>query len=146
MALYVHAGTRRRRTALIAGAAVIAGLAVGLLIGRLTAESTDDVVHSIQADARETAAGLRVIALHDEAGALANSTTSDGGTELVLKRTKTQLLDELDRAVWISTDQRDALLLSLNDLTNSPDRTSPEFGKATEDVAAQIESTFGVGN
>jgi len=145
MALYVHAGTRRRRTALIAAAAVIAGLVVGLFIGRLTAESPDDVVHSIQTEARETAAGLRVIALHDESGISANNTSSDGGAELVLKRTKSQLLDELDRAVWISTDQRDRLLLAFNDLTKRTDRTTPEFGQATEDVAAQIESTFGTG-
>ncbi len=140
MALYIPAGRRRRRAVLIGLGALVVGLAVGLLIGRLTATSATQQIHSIQNDARETAAGLRVISLHDEAG-VGNS--GDGGTALVLERTRTELTDELDRAEWVTSDARDALLIQLQDLTAQEDKSSPTFGQAVDDLATAIDQTFG---
>ena len=141
MALYIPAGTRRRRTIVATVAALVIGLSVGLLIGRATATTADQQVHGIQKDALETAAGLRVISLHDQAGISSN--TGGGGTALVLNRTKDELTDELDRAAWIGTDERDQLLTELNELIAQKDQSSKAFGQAADAFAAKIEATFG---
>ena len=65
------------------GVALVAGLIVGALVGRITAPTVDDRISSVQEDARQTAAALRVLALHDESGALSNQSAGDGGADLV---------------------------------------------------------------
>jgi hypothetical protein len=141
MALYIPAGTRRRRTIIAATAALVIGLVAGLAIGRMTATTADQQIRSIQREALQTAAGLRVISLHDESGISAS--TGGGGTALVLSRTKDELTDELDRAAWITTDRRDQLLTDLNALSARKDQSSAAFGKAADAFAAEIEAAFG---
>lgn len=143
MALYVPAGARRRRTTLIAVAAVVTGVVIGFLAGRTSAPTAADQIRSVQGDARETAAGLRVISLHDEAGALPTSGSTDGDTQLVLDRTKEQLAGEFDRAIWIGEDERSRLRRELDRLTAHTDRSTPSFGKATDALAGHIEEAFG---
>jgi hypothetical protein len=143
MALYVPAAKRRRRTLVFVGIAVIIGLVLGALVGRLTAPSVDDRINAVRKDARETASGLRVIAIHDESGAVSNQSASGSGTELVLKDTRDQLRDEFDRAPWITTPQRDALMQQLEDLATRTDRRTEAFGAAADALAQKIEETFG---
>jgi hypothetical protein len=144
MALYIPAGRRRRRTIVIASVTLVLGLVVGVLIGRVTAPTLDEEIAAVQDEARQTAAGLRVIALHDQAETVGSQGTDAGGTELVLRRTRTELQDEFDRAVWLSDAQQDQLLADLDDLEAVPDYTSSEFADAAEQFAAEIEATFGL--
>ena len=144
MAVYVPAARRRRRLLVFVGVALVAGLVLGALVGRATAPTVGDRISSVQEDARRTAAALRVLALHDESGAISNQ-AGNGGADLVLTRTGAELRKEFDAAPWITTAQRAALLGALADLTAISDRTSSEFGKAAEAVAGRIDSTFGSG-
>jgi hypothetical protein len=144
LALYIPAGQRRRRAIAVAVATLLLGLIVGLLTGRALAPSVGDRVREVQGAARETAAGLRVIALHDQAGALANQTSGDGGADLVLKRTRSELEHEFGLAPWLGRSQRDELLRAMDALQAIPDRTGPAFGSAAEALAAKIEATFAV--
>jgi hypothetical protein len=116
----------------------------GLFLGRALAPSIDDRVNSVQADARQIAAGLRVLAIHDEAGTVSDA-TGNGGADLVLKRTRRELDHAFGRAPWLGRAQRDALLRAFDALQRIPDRTSSTFGKSAAALAAQIEATFGVG-
>lgn len=143
MALYVPAGARRRRTTLIAVAAVVTGVVIGFLAGRTTAPTAADQVRSVQGDARQTTAGLRVISLHDEAGATTPSGATDRGTQLVLDRTKEQLADELHRAMWITKAERSRLRSELDRLAARTDRSTASFGQATDALAAHVEEAFG---
>jgi hypothetical protein len=144
VALYIPAGQRRRRTIALAAGTLVIGLIAGLLIGRALAPSVEDRVRSVQSDARQTAAGLRVLVLHDEAGAVANQTSGDGGADVVLARTRTELDREFARAPWLSRSQHDDLTRALDALVAISDRSSTTFATAAEALAAQIEKTFGI--
>lgn len=145
MALYIPAGRRRRRTIALTATALLIGLVAGGLVGRASAPSVEDRIHSVQVDARRTAAGLRVLALHDQAGAIATQTPGGGGAELVLARTRIELERSFARAPWLARAQRDQLLLALDALRATPDRGGATFGAAADALAANIEHAFGVG-
>jgi len=143
VALYIPPGRRRRRSIAVAIATLVIGVVVGVLIGRALAPSIDDRVSSVQSDARQTAAGLRVLVLHDEAG-VTNQAPGNGGADLVLQRTRTDLDHEFARAPWLGSSQHDQLNHELDQLQGMADRTSPAFASAAESLAAKIEATFGV--
>ncbi|MCU1602223.1 MAG: hypothetical protein JWO22_2932 [Frankiales bacterium] len=136
MALYIPEARRRRRVLVAAVLALVAGLVVGGLAGRLTAQSVDDRVKQVRADAQDTSAGLRVIAIHDSAG------TGGGGTDLVLTRTDSELRSEFSKAPWISTTTRSALLDQLAALRSRTDPGTKAYGAAAEALAAAIDKAF----
>ncbi len=141
MALYIPAGRRRRRTALATILALALGLGLGAVAGRVAAPTVGDQVRATRADARATAAGLRVLVLHDESGALAND-QGDGGAGLVLQRTRKGLTSAFAKAPWLGARDRTDLLDELDTLVAMPQRTSPAFGTAAESLAAHIDATF----
>jgi len=143
MALYIPAGARKRRTVLIALGAVAVGLLLGFGIGRTTAPTPTEKIRSAQADAREVSSGLRVLALHDEAGAIATRGSGDGGASLVLDRAHDDLRTAIQAAPWISQREADKLLAALATLSARSDRTDQAFGKAAEVTAEQIDDAFG---
>ena len=142
MALYIAPARRRRRVLVTAGVALALGLLLGVFAGRATAPTLDDRISSVRGDARETAAGLRVIALHDEAGTAAEG-GGDQGTDLVLERTRSELDDLFDRASWLGSDARAALFDELDALADNPDPAGAAFGEGADALAGHIESTFG---
>jgi hypothetical protein len=142
MALYIPPARRRRRLIAAAVLALIAGLAVGVLIGRVSSPSVPDRVRAVQSDARAAAAGLRVLALHDQAGAIANGQPGAGGADLVLSRTRSTLQDAFAAAPWLGPTQRSRLLHDLDLLVAITDRTSKAFGAAAEALATEIDATF----
>ena len=144
MALYSPTGRRRRRAIGLAVATLALGLIAGLLTGRGLAPSVNDRVRSVQSDARQTAAGLRVLVLHDQAGAVANQTPGNGGADLVLQRTRTELDHEFAQAPWLGHAQRDKLIRGLDTLQGLPDRTDSAFANAAEELATNIETTFAI--
>jgi hypothetical protein len=144
VALYIPAGRRRRRTFAVAGAALLVGLVVGSVAGRGTAPTIDDRVISVSTQARQTAAALRVLALHDQAAAQSNQGGGNGGADLVLERTRVRLMRQFERAPWLTPAQRDRLLHQLDALQEQANRTGATFGSAADALAGEIETTFGV--
>jgi hypothetical protein len=136
VALYVPEGRRRRRILVASAAALLLGLVVGGAVGRLSAPSIDDRVAEVRTDAQQTTAGLRVIALHDQAG------TGSGGTDLVLRRTRQELQTEFDKAPWLSRATRTSLLAQLDALDARTDSGSAAFGNAAEALARAIDLAF----
>ncbi|MCU1461348.1 MAG: hypothetical protein JWO37_1423 [Acidimicrobiales bacterium] len=143
MALYIPAGRRRRRAIGLIVAAFVVGLVAGWIGGRASSPSVEGRVKSVRSEARQTAAGLRVVALHDQTGAVAQPTPGDAGTDLVLRRTRTELDHEFRRAPWVTRQQHDQLLRELDALQARPDRGTAAFGAAAEALARDIETTFG---
>ena len=140
MAIYIPASRQRRRTLLVALAAVIVGLVVGVAVGHATTVTVAERVRTVQTDARELAAGLRVIALHDQAGLA--SQQNDAGTALVLQQTRAGLQRLFTAAPWLSKVARDTLTAQLDAL----ERTTPGTAasqQAAEALAAAIEATAG---
>jgi hypothetical protein len=142
MALYVPAARRRRRVVVFTVVALVLGLLLGAFVGRATAPTIDDRLASVRKSAQQTAAGLRVIAIHDESNTVSNQ-SANSGADLVLKQTRSELHDEFDDAPWITLAQREALLKALDELEAQPDRESDAFGKGADALATQIEETFG---
>ena len=101
MALYVPAARRRRRVVIFAVVALVLGVVLGVVVGRVTAPTVDDRLASVRKSAQQTAAGLRVIAIHDESDTVSNQ-TANSGAELVLKQTRSELKREFDDAPWIT--------------------------------------------
>jgi hypothetical protein len=145
VALYIPASKRRRQTIILAVATLLIGLAVGAFACRASAPSVDDRVHDVQEDARRTASALRVLSLHEESGAVSNQLPGDGGADLVLQRTRTELEGEFGDAPWLGERARRALLDELTALEAQPDRNTPAFASAANALAAHIAATFGVG-
>lgn len=143
MALYVPASRRRRQAILFAAVALVIGLVAGILIGRASAPSLTGRVRAVQDDARRTAAELRVVSLHEEAG-VSSTGSGDGGTGLVLQRTRADLQREIDEAPWLGAAAKTKLLDELGALEARTDRTSTAFGQAVDALASDIEATFGV--
>ena len=137
LSLYIPESTRRRRILVSSAIAAVLGLVIGVTAGRLSAPSVQDQVNSVRQNVRETTAGLRVIALHDEAG------TGAGGTSLLLQRTRSELESEFDDAPWLSATTRSALLEQLSALDDRSDEGSPAYGKAAEELAVAIDQAFG---
>ena len=144
MALYVPTSRRRRRAILMAVGALLVGLVLGLAVGRWSSTSVDDQVHSVQEKARETASGLKVLSLHVQAGATSASEPGDGGADLVLQRTRTELQNEFADAPWLDATSQKALLDELAALDAQPDRTSTAFSTAADALASHIDATFGL--
>lgn len=142
MAFYIPASARRRRLYVAATAAAVIGLAAGLLLGRLMAPSVTDRIHSVQADARQTSAGLRVIALHDTSNAVGAQGDANGGTDIVLQRTRDELTAEFKKSPWLSDAVKQVLLKKLDQLDAISDRTSKAFGEAAESLADEIDKIF----
>src|SRR4051812_6849580 len=134
MAVYVPAARRRRRLYAFVGVALVTGLLIGAVVGRATAPTVGDRISSVQGDARQTAAALRVLALHDESGALSNQAGA-GGADLTLERTGSELASEFGDAPWITSEQRQTLLNALAALKATQDRTTGDFGTAADALA-----------
>jgi hypothetical protein len=144
MALYIPASRRRRQTIGFVVAAVVVGLIIGVFVGRASVPSLTERVHSVQENARQTASGLRVLSLHQEAGAASNGTAADGGAGLVLSRTRDELQAEFADAPWLDATDRKQLLDALDALDQQSDRSSSAFASAAEALASNIEATFGL--
>jgi hypothetical protein len=145
VALYVPPSRRRRRTVLLAGACIVAGLVVGAVLGRVTAPSIDDRVSDSQEQARQIAAALRVLSLHIRSGAASTESGGEAGTDLVLRRTGEDLQQAFSDSPWISPSQQASLHQELDALSSLTDRTSGEFADAADALAADIEVAFGLG-
>jgi hypothetical protein len=144
MALYVPASRRRRRTIVFTVAALVVGLIIGVTVGRASAPSLTGRVHSVQEKARQTASGLRVLSLHERAGVASNASAGDGGTDLVLSRTRRELVSEFADAPWLDTAVRKQLLDELAALDAQADPRSTAFASAADALASHIEATFGL--
>jgi hypothetical protein len=145
VALYVPPSRRRRRTVLLAGACIVAGLVVGAVLGRVTAPSVDDRVSDSQEQARQIAAGLRVLSLHVRSGAASTEADGEAGTDLVLRRTSEDLQRAFSDSPWISPTRQASVRRELDALSALTDRTSEEFADAADGLAADIEVAFGLG-
>jgi len=124
--------------------ALVVGLIIGVFAGRASSPSLTDRVHTVQEKARETAAGLRVLSLHGEAGATSTGTPGNGGADLVLSRTRDELQSAFSDAPWLDATARKQLLDALDALDAQSDRTSSAFASAADALASQIEAAFGL--
>jgi len=145
VAVYVPASRRRRSLVLAVAAAAVLGVLLGGWVGRATAPSVDERVGAVQGQARTLAAGLRVLAIHEEAGT-ASLESGTSGAALAVERAESGLRKALSDAPWVSASEGTALLGAVTELkalaAEAP--ASPELTQRVEAAAAAIEKAFGL--
>src|SRR3982750_872934 len=112
MAIYVPPSRQKARRILSAAAFLVAGALIGFLAARVTAPSLADQGQGAQEQAREVAAGLRVLARHAEAPAI----SGQASTDFALQRTETGLKGAFAVAPWIPAATRTKLSAGVAEL------------------------------
>ena len=138
MAIYVPPSRQKARRILSAVALLVVGGLLGFLLARVMAPSLTDQVHDAQEQARELAAGLRVLALHDEAQAV----SGQASTDFALQRTEAGLKTAFTAAPWVPAATRSQLGSHVAELRRT--RQEPGFGERAEAAAGEIEQAFGI--
>jgi len=109
MALYVSAGRRFRRTLVIALAAAVVAFAIGWLVGRQQVPSISNRVAEVQQDSEREATGLERLGIEYQQ-VLAGTDDLDSSVLQPLDDVRAELQTTMDRAPWLSNDERAALL------------------------------------
>lgn len=145
MAIYVPRARRRRNVVLVGVAGLVVGVVLGSVVGRASAPTVEDRVRSVRNEARAIASQLRVVSLHETAGASSLAATGDAGADLALRRTETNLRRLVRRAPWVTSKAAADLLgdtVALRAAAPGQARTDA-FGQKVDGLADRIEATFG---
>lgn len=145
MALYVSSARRARRTAIIALGAAVVALVIGWAIGRAQIPSIESRVSEVQADAERIATNVERLDIEYEQ-ALANTGDSViAGVVSPLNGDRLELQHTMDRAPWITTVQRSAVLDALANVESGAKGRIPltEFRERTTAAGKLIRSTLG---
>lgn len=146
MALYVPAGARTRRLALVGVAALVVGLLLGYAVGRASAPTFPEEVADVQDLATAAATALERLPIEYE------QFLAGGGGESIdtlieaLASARTQLDDAYAEAIWLADDAPpptegafDSLLVAVNDSV-----PADAFADLIDRAVAQIKATFGI--
>jgi hypothetical protein len=147
MALYVSAGRRARRTAVIAVVAAVVALAVGWAIGRNQVPSIDDRVAQVSADGRDIATRLERLDIEYRQAVDGEGDSLASGVLEPLRDERAALQHTMDRAPWIRAATRARLLDALADVETVAQRRVAVAGfRARLDAAGElIRSELGGG-
>jgi hypothetical protein len=146
VAIYIPRARRRRNVITIGVAGVVVGVALGLAVGRASAPTVEARVRSVRSEARAIASQLRVVSLHEAAGASSLGTgAGDAGADLALQRTDTNLRRLFKRAPWVpSKTAADVVGQTVALRAEAPGQARTEaFGQKVDALADRIETTFG---
>lgn len=109
MALYISASRRFRRTLVIAVAAAAVAFAIGWLIGHQQVPSIAERVTEVQQDGESQATGLERLGIEYQQ-VLAGTDDLDSSVLQPLDDLRAELQSTMDRAPWLTSAQRAALL------------------------------------
>ena len=146
MALYVSAGTRRRRAVILAVVTGVLALALGWLIGRQQVPSVDERVASVQTDANDIATGIERLDIEYEQVLAGAGDTVDAGVIQPLAGLRDELIDAMDRAPWLAQSRRTELLDELAEIESSANRSVPlaDFQALLTQAGTDVRTTFGL--
>jgi len=138
MALYISAGRRFRRTLVIAVAAAVVAFAIGWLIGHQQVPSIAERVTEVQQDGESQATGLERLSIEYEQ-VLAGTDDLDSSVLQPLDDLRTELQSTMDRAPWLTSDQRAAMLDAVSQVRqNAVDGVPLESFTASATAAATL--------
>ena len=138
MALYISAGRRFRRTLVIAVAAAVVAFAIGWLIVHQQVPSIAERVTEVQQDGEGQATGLERLSIEYEQ-VLAGTDDLDSSVLQPLDDLRTELQSTMDRAPWLTSDQRAAMLDAVSQVRqNATDGVPLESFTASATAAATL--------
>jgi hypothetical protein len=145
VAIYTTTSTRRRRLGVLVAVGFVLGAMLGVVGGRLTASTVEDRVAEVRKEALAVSAQLRVLSLHSEAGAISLGAGGGAGAALALRRANDQLDAAFAQAPWTTAAAHTELRQRLAELERAAPAgaATPEFGHQVDEVAADVDRTFG---
>ena len=145
MALYVSASRRFRRVLFIAVGVAIVAFGLGWLIGRQQVPSIDHRVEQVRTAADNAATGLERLDIEYEQ-VLDGTDDLDTSVLTPLDDLRSDLQDTMDRAPWLTTDMRAAMLDALAQVRQDAADRVPldDFSTAVENAVDVVRSTFGI--
>ena len=154
MALYKSAAQRTRKTVVTALISALVALAIGWIVGRQQVPSIRSQVTSVQKQASALAIGIERLDIeYEQTLSDADSSTNSGAGSDTVKAGVLQPLDELqkslqslmDRAPWIGSPQRAALLDSVANVRSKATSRAdlPTFRTAIQTAGQEVRSVFG---
>jgi hypothetical protein len=144
MALYVSAGTRLRRTIVIAAVASTIALVVGWSIGRQQAPAISDRVATVQAQVEQEATGLERLGIEYEQ-VIGGTDDLETSVMTPLDAVREDLQATMDRAPWLSAARRAAVLDAVSQVRQAAVDGAPldQFNAATVAAAALLRQELG---
>lgn len=145
MALYVSQARRTRRIVVVATLVGIVALGAGWAVGRSQVPSIRERVDSVQADSERIATAIRRLDIEYEQVLTGNGDSIEEGVIAPVRSVRTSLQHTLERAPWVTTAQRSALLDALANVeSNARDEVSvDEFRVALGAAADLVRATLG---
>ncbi len=144
MALYVSAGTRRRRVVVVATAALLVGLVLGYVAGGAGSPSLSGEVNAVQARAAQATTALERLPIEYEQS-LAGAGGESAGTILdALDRVDVKLDEAYGAAIWLPEGSSSTTDAALADLAAAAAAGAPaaNFAEGVTSLAGQIALTF----
>lgn len=146
MAIYISEGTRRRRLLSIAVACLVAGLAVGGVIGRATSASVEDAVQEVRAFAEDGATALERLPIEYEQALAEEGGESTDTIADALGRARATLdaaygaIDVFGPASRAATDEAlDEVARAIDDRV-----VGSEFEALIDRAVTAVKATFGL--
>jgi hypothetical protein len=144
MAVYAGQAKRKRATYLIAAAALVVGLVLGILIGRATAPTIEDKIADGRAGGRDLVTALQVLPLeYQQAQSGSEGTALIGDT---VERSVARLNDALDGAPWLGPAQRRIATQAVQSVKSAATQNvaAAQFKSTVDQASSQIAQVFGI--
>ena len=144
MAVYMSPNRQRRRIVGAAAIALLVGVILGVVIGRLTATSVDDEINASRKRGAAVGAALRTLPIEYEQLRGGTGGKSQVGFDDAVQRIVDQLTQALQKAPWIGPSAHDQAITDIEAVQQAAmSNASPDaFRAAVEKAAASIEDVF----
>ncbi len=146
MAVYVSAGSRRRRTVLSTAAALAVGLILGVLVGRTTAPDVHDAISDSQHEAGDAAAALARLPLEYEQSVGTNNGETSATILAALDAARDQVHTAFDDSPWLTNEDRTSIDRLLDAVDDAARRGVPaaQFDERLDAATSALASTFAI--
>lgn len=147
MALYISSGRRMRRTVISTALAAIVGLGLGIAIGRQQVPSIADRARQVKTAASDVAIGVERLDIeYEQTLDSSGSDSVQAGVLTPLDELRTRLQTTFDRAPWLTSQQRAAVLDDLAEVATAAKTgvAIDAFRAVAQKAGANIRTTLGV--
>ena len=145
MALYVSEAKRLRRVVVVAATVGVVALAIGWAIGRQQIASIDERVREVQTEGARVASAVERLDIEYEQVLSGNGDSIAQGVIAPLAEVRAILQKTLDRAPWVTVQQRAAILDALAQVDSDANAKvdADAFRAALKNASTLIRTTMG---
>lgn len=147
MAVYMSASRQRRRTVLIAATAALAGLILGVLLGRTTASGVSEALDASRSRGRSLASALRALPIEYERE-LSLPGQDISAIQDAARRVAAQADDTLAKAPWLGPGARKQVTDGVTSVQRAIQQrvNAQKFQQISDSTANIVDDVFSVPN